>query len=230
MSDFEGFGKGFFDFFRELAKHNERPWFEANKDRYKETVVAPCLAFITAMAPRLEKISQHYVADPRPNGGSMFRIYRDVRFAKDKRPYKEHAAMQFRHHRGRDAHAPGFYVHLEPGRVFLGGGIWRPPSPDLALIRARIAKDPAGWSKVVGDKTLKKVAGGIRGDALKRPPKGFTGEEKHIEDIKRQSFFAMAEMDEKVAGSAKFLDRAEAGFKAATPLMRFLCKAVDVPF
>ena len=77
---FTGFGRDFFEFFEELAANNERPWFEANKDRYRETVVAACISFIEEMAPRLAGISRHYVADPKPNGGSMFRIYRDVRF------------------------------------------------------------------------------------------------------------------------------------------------------
>src|SRR3954470_13982118 len=95
-AEFKGFSKDFFAFFKELKANNERPWFEENKERYKASVVAPISDFITAMSPRLAKISKHFIADPRPNGGSMFRIYRDVRFAKDKRPYKEHAAVHFR--------------------------------------------------------------------------------------------------------------------------------------
>jgi uncharacterized protein (TIGR02453 family) len=97
---FNGFPRDFFSFFRELKAHNERPWFEANKQRFRDSVQAPMSAFIEAMAPRLTKISKHFTADPRPNGGSMFRIYRDVRFSKDKRPYKEHAACHFRHAAG----------------------------------------------------------------------------------------------------------------------------------
>src|SRR3954453_20816279 len=112
MAEFEGFGKAFFAFFRELAANNERAWFEANKPRFREDVQGGMSDFIAAMAPYLSKLSKDFVADPRPNGGSMFRIYRDVRFSKDKRPYKAHAACQFRHRFGRDVHAPGFYVHL----------------------------------------------------------------------------------------------------------------------
>ena len=105
--EFAGFGPGFFGFFEELSANNKREWFEPNKARYKEEVVGPLTAFIAAMGPLLAKISEEYVADPRPNGGSMFRIYRDVRFSKDKRPYKEHGACHFRHRLGKDAHAPG---------------------------------------------------------------------------------------------------------------------------
>ncbi len=111
-----GFSPGLFAFLEELAANNDRTWFAANKPRYQSQVVDQLVRFIAAMADPLEKVSPHFVADPRPVGGSMFRIYRDVRFSKDKRPYKEHAACQFRHAAGKDAHAPGFYVHLAPTR------------------------------------------------------------------------------------------------------------------
>ena len=228
--DFQGFPSSFFDFFTELANNNERSWFNANKERYREDVVAPISRLIAAMAPRLERISGHFVADPRPTGGSMFRIYRDVRFAKDKRPYKEHAACQFRHNLGRDAHAPGFYIHLAPDEVIFGGGMWMPPSPQLKSVREAIAKDSAGWRRASGNKKLKETFGGIAGDGLKRPPRGFDGDHPLIEDIKRKSFFAMRHEKPRIANSAKFLDEVEATFKAASPLMRFLCRAVDADF
>jgi uncharacterized protein (TIGR02453 family) len=228
--DFDGFPNSFFEFFNELADNNQRPWFNANKERYRDEVVAPMTRLIAAMAPRLERISKHFVADPRPHGGSMFRIYRDVRFSKNKRPYKDHAACQFRHNAGRDAHAPGFYIHLAPDEVIFGGGMWRPPSPQLNAVRVAIAKDAAGWRRVIGNKKLKDTFGGIAGERLVRPPKGFDGAHPLIEEIKRKSFFAMRHEKSKIAGSANFLDEVEASFKAAAPLMRFLCRAVGADF
>src|ERR1700741_353213 len=105
---FTGFSKDFFKFFRDLKKSNDRAWFEANKESFKSVVQGELSDFIAALAPHLAKVSPHFRADPRPNGGSMFRIYRDVRFAKDKSPYKTHAAAQFRHDAGKDVHAPGY--------------------------------------------------------------------------------------------------------------------------
>ncbi len=230
MSGFAGFSRDFFAFFTDLAKNNNREWFTENKDRYRTTVVEPMCGFIEAMAPRLAKISPHYVADPRPNGGSMFRIYRDVRFSKDKRPYKEHGACQFRHEAGKDAHAPGFYVHMAPDGVVYGGGTWKPPKPELERIRNAIAGDAAGWSKVVGDKALVECFGAVMGDGLKRPPRGFDPDHPHIEDIKRQSYFAMHHTDAAEAMRPDFADRVEHAFRSATPLMRFLTKALDTPF
>src|ERR1700730_2397407 len=103
---FTGFPKDFFAFFKELKAHNERPWFNDDQQRFRDNVQAPMSDFIEAMRPRLARISKNFVADPRPNGGSMFRIYRDVRFSKDKRPYKEHAAVHLRQS-NKDVHAPG---------------------------------------------------------------------------------------------------------------------------
>ncbi len=162
MTEFEGFPKDFFRFFDELQLNNNRDWFTANKPRYVESVVNPISHFIVCMAPRLAEISPHYVADPRPHGGSMFRIYRDTRFSKEKTPYKTHAGVQFRHEAGKDAHAPGFYVHLARDELFFGGGIWQPPGPQLNRIRDYIADNSRSWARIVNATKVKQV-GGIKG-------------------------------------------------------------------
>ncbi|MEM6532458.1 MAG: TIGR02453 family protein, partial [Myxococcota bacterium] len=105
------FSPALFKFLRDLEKNNNREWFQTHKPRFEEHVKAPLLRFIEDIEAPLMKVSKHIVADPSPSGGSMFRIYRDVRFSKDKRPYKTHAAAQFRHATGKDAHAPGYYMH-----------------------------------------------------------------------------------------------------------------------
>jgi uncharacterized protein (TIGR02453 family) len=115
-----------FKFLSQLASNNEREWFYANKNRYVSAVQDPALQFIADFAPKLAGISQHFVADPRSQGGSLFRIYRDTRFSKDKTPYKTHVAMRFGHVAGLGVHAPGFYLHIEPGSSYAGVGLWRP--------------------------------------------------------------------------------------------------------
>jgi uncharacterized protein (TIGR02453 family) len=227
---FAGFSPDFFAFFRELAANNDREWFAENKERYRDDVVAPISAFIAAMAPRLAAISPHYVADPRPSGGSMFRIYRDVRFSKDTRPYKENAGCQFRHAAGRYAHAPGFYVHLARDEVFFGGGIWQPPGPELQKIRRAIADRPDAWQAMLDDRAFKARFDGVHGDGLKRPPQGFAADHPHIADLKRKTFFAMRAAAPDDAMSPAFVDEVTTTFQVATPLMRFVCGALDVPF
>ena len=136
------FGPGLFSFLADLRANNNREWFQANRHRYDEEVLEPALAFIGAFAPRLEKISPHFRADARPSGGSLFRIYRDTRFSNDKSPYKTNLGIHFRHERAKDAHAPGYYLHIGPGEVFAGGGIWHPATEAATAIREAIVADP----------------------------------------------------------------------------------------
>ena len=227
---FPGFPKDFFAFFRELKTHNEKAWFEENKPRYRRSVQEPMSAFIEAMAPKLKTISKHFVADPKPVGGSMFRIHRDIRFAKDKRPYKENAGCYFHHDAGKDVHAPGFYMHFAPADVRFGGGLWMPASDALGKVRNAIAGEPAAWKKIVADRKFAAAFDGIRGDALTRPPRGFDPDHPFIEDIKKKSFFALHVGDEKLATSPALVDAVADGFAAAVPLMRFLCRAVGTSF
>ncbi len=230
MEQFTGFDKKFFDFFRDLSDNNNREWFQENKNRYEDHVVTPILAFITDIEPHLQKISPHFLAVPKKVGGSMFRIYKDVRFSKDKKPYKENAGCQFRHENGKDAHAPGYYLHLQPGNIFFGGGIWMPDGPALKKIRTEIAEKPQSWSKVINNKKFCDVFGEVDGESLKRPPRDFSADLKYIEDIKRKSFFAMHKGTMKAASSEAFLKEVTEAFKAATPLMKFLCKSLDQRF
>jgi len=226
---FAGFPQDFFGFFEELAVNNDRGWFNDNKGRYYESVVNPISAFIVCMAPRLRKISPHYLADPRPHGGSMFRIYRDTRFSRDKSPYKTHAGVQFRHEAGKDAHAPGFYVHLAADGLYFGGGVWLPPNPQLGKIRDAIVDNARTWSRIANDRRVRDL-GGIQGDSLKRPPRGFDPEHPHIEDLKRKSLYVMANADPRDTLKPGFIDQVEAAFRCAAPLNRFVCDALGLAF
>jgi len=229
MSDFRGFPTDFFGFFTELKKNNNRDWFSANKPRYFESVVHPMGEYITSVAPYLQRISPFYKADPRPHGGSMFRIYRDTRFAKDKTPYKTHAACHFRHEAGRDAHAPGFYMHIETDRVSFGGGIWRPPAKQLGLIREFIADNPSAWEKLVKSSAFRKL-GGIQGDSLKRPPRGYDPDARHLEDLKRKSFFLMANADAELALTPKLVTESARVFSTVAKLNHFITDALELAF
>lgn len=230
MTAFAGLPADYFKFFTELKANNNREWFNDNKARFRASVQEPLAAFVEAMAPRLKKVSKHIVADPRLNGGSVFRIYKDVRFSKDKSPYKVHGGVQFRHALGKDAHAPGYYVHLAPDEVFYGGGVWAPPPPNLLKIREAIRDGGAKWNKAITGAAFAKRFGGVAGDGLMRPPRGFDADDPHIDDIKRKSFFAMAASKPAAAKKPGFVDDVAAAFADARPLMKFLCDAVDAPF
>jgi uncharacterized protein (TIGR02453 family) len=216
-------------YLRDLETNNDREWFAANKERYEHHLLEPALAFIEDFAPRLERISPRFRADARRSGGSLFRIYRDTRFSKDKTPYKTHLGIHFRHERAKDVHAPGFYLHIAPGEVFAGGGIWHPDTPTAGKIRDAIVADPDGWQQATGKAPFARVLE-LGGDSLKRPPAGFDSEHPLIDDLKRKDFFGWARLGERDATSPGFLDEYERVCVAAAPLQRFLCGALGLPY
>lgn len=230
MKSFAGFPSSLFAFLSELSNHNNRAWFNENKERYKADVVVPVTQFVSAMGDRLPEISDCFIADPRPNGGSMFRIYRDTRFSNNKKPYKENVGCQFRHYLGKNAHAPGFYVHLEPSRVFFGAGIWKPDSQALNQIRTAIADSPVHWMKIVNGKDFKQRFAELGGESLSRPPRGYDPDHPCIDDLKRKSFVVMQDVDPKMALSPDFIAEVDQAFKTAKPFMEFLAFALDLPF
>jgi len=216
-------------FFADLAANNDRDWFTANKARFEADVRTPLLAFIEAFAPKLHTISPHFVADSRANGGSMFRLHRDVRFSLDKSPYKTHAAAQFRHERRRDVHAPGFYLHLEPGGVFMGAGIWHPDGKTARSVRDAIVADPKRWQKATTSKRFAENLA-LAGESLKRAPRGYDPEHPQIEDLKRKDFICTGRFSDEQACSRDFFASFTKSCRAAAPLMAFLTDAVGLEY
>jgi uncharacterized protein (TIGR02453 family) len=218
-----------FRFLEDLRKHNNRAWFAKNKERYLDSVQEPALEFVRSFAPSLRKISPNLVADDRPVGGSLFRIYRDIRFSKDKSPYKTHVGIHFRHRVGRDVHGPSYYLHLQPGEAFAAVGLWHPERETLQKLRTALAEKPAAWRRAAhsGDFASRYR---LSGDVLKRAPAGFDAEHPLIEDLKRKDFVGVAMLDERTVTSRDFLPRYADLCRAATPYARFLCEAVGVPF
>jgi uncharacterized protein (TIGR02453 family) len=223
------FRPALFTFLRDLAANNDRDWFQANQQRYEEQVREPALQFIADFGPHLKAISPHFLAIPKKVGGSLFRIHRDVRFAKDKSPYKTSVGIQFRHARSRDAHAPGYYLHLEPASVFVAAGIWHPDAPSLAAIRRRLQEDPRGWRRAISDRELP-AGWGLEGDSLVRPPRGVGPDDPLVEDLKRKDFIAVRRLPQKELLAADFPRRFVTLCRQGSPLVRYLCGAVGVEF
>ena len=221
------FSSEFFGFLAELKLNNNREWFQTNRDRYRDLVLDPLVDFVADFRGCLREINPHFVADPRPTGGSIFRIYRDVRFSKDKSPYKTQAAMHFRHEMGREVHGPGYYMHLEPGEVYAGVGLWRPSSESLAKIRDAIATNPERWKRAVSSGEFA-AAYEMEGDSLKRAPRGYDPEHPMIEDLKRKDFVAAVQFAEEDACAADFIDAYADSCRRAAPFMEFLTTAVGL--
>ncbi len=230
MALFEGFPKGCIPFLKKLAKNNDRAWFSEHKQRYEDDVRTPALQFIEVMGPQLKKhLSPHFLALPKKVGGSLMRVYRDTRFANDKTPLKTNVGIQFRHELGRDVHAPGFYVHIEPGNCFLGAGIWHPESKVLGAIREFIADNPNAWKQATGAPAFRRNWA-LVGDTLVRPPRGFDAGHELIVDLKRKDFIACMNFDDAEIGSPKFVDFTIRHYKQCAALMSYLCMAVEADY
>ena len=220
------FGPAFFAFLKNLAKHNDRDWFARNKARYVRDVQEPSLRFIGDAGPRLQKFSAHLVADPKPFGGSLSRIYRDIRFSKDKRPYRTEVGIHFWHRLTTEVeHAtPGFYLHMSPDESYAASGIWRPEPKKLEKIRRAIVDRPEDWRRVLRGKP------NFEGEVYKRPPKGYDPAHPLVQDLMRKDFVATVPFKEKDVVGSDFLDEFLEACGSLNSLNRFLAVAVGLPW
>ncbi|MCK9192746.1 MAG: DUF2461 domain-containing protein [Nevskia sp.] len=235
-------------FLRELAQNNSREWFTAHKSDYEKNVKLPFLRLIADLAEPLKEISPHYVANPKPVGGSMFRIYRVTRFSGDKTPYKPWAGASFYHEatravtRGGDADhgtmgrldAPVFYLHIQPEHgedgSFLGGGLWHPQPETVKRIRTYMVNNPASWKSAIRSADFEKTFGALRGESLSRPPRGYDPAHELAEDLKRKDFVCSTRLDEAALLGPDLLDTLLARYQRASPLIDWLCGALDLDF
>jgi len=220
-------------FFRGLARHNAKPWFEAHRADYEQEVVVPMRALIEEMDVRLARFAPEITGHPKR---SMFRIYRDVRFSKDKSPYKTNAGCWFWH---RDADprvgdsaeggGAGFYFHLQPGSSFTGAGIWMPPRPLLGKLRDAIAEDPRGFELVVKNPSFVRRFGGLDDEhTLKRMPRGFAETHPAARWLKFQSFISGRDLSDKKVTSPRLAAVLQEDFSKLLPLVRWLNGALGL--
>ena len=223
MTKGQHFSPELFKFLKDLARNNDRDWFAANKDRFESVVRDPFLRFIADFAAPLGSISPSFRADPKPSGGSLFRIYRDIRFSKDKSPYKTHVAASFSHgDSGKDIQAPGFYLHLEPGSCFAAAGLWHPDARTLTAVRTAILERPKEWQAVRRSKLE------IEGERLTKAPRGFDPNHQFVEDLKLKDFVSSVMFSEKQVCAPGFLMEYTAACKKTVPLVRFLTTSVGL--
>jgi uncharacterized protein (TIGR02453 family) len=223
------FDDGTYRFLRALAKNNSREWFQAHKAEYEAHVRAPALALIADLQPALRAVSPHYRAEAKATGGSLFRIHRDTRFSNDKTPYKTHAGMYFFHARHKQVEAPGYYLHVEPGRCFVGAGLWHPQPDTQRKVRQFIHDNPAAWTAAVRSPAFRRRYG-LADESLQRPPRGFPADHPLIEDLKRKNFVASTEVDQHTVLGPRLRQTMESHFKGLAPLVDYLCAALDLEF
>ena len=219
-------------FLAELRDHNDREWFADHKDRAETAFYEPAFTFIEAIEPKLKTVSPFLTATAKKSGGSLMRIYRDVRFSNDKSPFKTNVGINFRHEAGKSMRAPGLYVHIAADEVFLAAGIWQPEKEPLRAIRDAIVADRVGWKRATRGKAFRGDAADgwkLAGDSLKRAPKDFDPEDPLIEDLRRKDFTAVADLKPGIESKGDFAAYCVGRFKEVRPLLRFLGEAVNLP-
>ena len=227
MEQHSYFTDDLFRFLEELRQHNERDWFQRNKERYETAVRGPFISLIGDLGTPLKKINPYMMADPRPVGGSMMRIHRDIRFSRDKSPYKTSVAAHFWDTRGKEGATPAYYLHLEPGHSMIGAGIWRPEPTALKKIRDAIVADGKRWQRVTSAADFRSSCGMV-GESLKRSPAGYDPKHPLIEDIKRKDFTASSPLDDRQVCSPNCMKSVLDAFRASAPFVRFLSDAIGL--
>ena len=224
------FSDASFKFLRGLARHNERAWFLAHKAEYDAAVREPFLRLLGDLQPGLAAISEHYRAEPKTVGGSLFRIHRDTRFSGDKTPYKDWQGARLFHARSRQVEAPSFYLHLQPGECFVAGGIWHPSTPVLRRIRQFIVDNPGGWQAAAHAPAFRRRFDLESEDMLVRNPPGFPADFRFIDDLRHRNFVGVRSIDDATMAGPRLRATLEKDLQALAPLVDYLCAALDLEF
>jgi uncharacterized protein (TIGR02453 family) len=221
---FAGFPKSGIDFLRKLKKNNNREWFHKHKQEYEEEVKFPMQCLIATLREKMRDAAPDFDFNPKK---AIFRIHSDVRFSKNKAPYKTNIAAAF-DVRGKKSptETPGLYVGIEPGSVFIGGGLYMPMGDQLKAIRKTIVEKPNEFLAVINGTKFKKRFGGIKGEMLSKAPLGFPKDHPMIAHLRHKQFFVGVEWkDESQCYSKKFADTVTDVFTDCMPLVRWLLKA-----
>lgn len=214
-------------FLRALARNNNREWFTANRERYERSLLAPLRDLVEEMDVRLAGFAPELIGSPKR---SIFRIHRDIRFSKDKSPYKRHAAFLLYHRAvggegaaGRTMGAAGYYIHIEPGNSFVGGGIYMPPAPVLRKLRSAIVDDPEPVLKTIHGARFRKRYGALDAEQqLVRVPRGFPVAPRTEGLLRHRSLTAWQTLDDDLVTSPRLPDELEAAMKDLLPLIRWV--------
>lgn len=210
-------------FIKELSANNDRNWFAVHKQEY-EAAKADVLTFISALIPLLAAIDPAFPKDSPPKKHLM-RIYRDIRFSKDKRPYKNNFGIYFSIN-GKGGNEPGYYINISPGNCFFAGGYWMPDATDLKKIREEIDYDQEGFLAIIENKQFSSVFKLDEEDTLKKAPKGYATDHPLIDILKLKSFSAIYPIDDEAFSRPDILEKIRFAFEQIYPFILFLRAAI----
>lgn len=211
-------------FIQKVAENNNREWFAENKHRYEEAK-SDALKLVSQIIPELSKVDPLISSETDPKK-SLMRIYRDVRFSKNKDPYKNNFGIWFSA-KSKGGNEPGYYLHIQPGKSFLAGGYWMPEPEHLKLIRQEIDYNFSDFEKVINDKDFKATFKLGFGNALKNAPKGYDPSDPNIEFLKLKSFEATTQIADEEFLKPTIVNKLISSFKTVNPLVAFLRNALE---
>ena len=220
MARFPGFPPQALKFLRQLERNNNR---EEHKKDYETYVKGPMHDLVMALGEDLEKFTSGFQTDPKK---AIYRMHRDIRFSNDKRPYKTHVAAAF-FPKAMEKHAgAGYYFHLAPGEIFLGAGVYMPGPKELSAIRKRLSKESASYRKLTSAAAFKRLFGEVRGERLKRPPKGFSPDDTALDLLLGKQFLASAQLPAELAETPQLQTEIAKRFQTLQPWIDWLNSAV----
>jgi uncharacterized protein (TIGR02453 family) len=206
-------------FLRALKRNNDREWFKSRKDRYEAHVRGPMIALIERLAGDFRQFAPEIVASPKT---SLYRIYRDTRFSDDKTPLKIQVSAAFRWRGLAKGEGAGLYLEVHPQWVWMGGGFWAPPAPQLVRIREHIAATWPEVDRIAHARAFRRVLGELEGERLSRVPRGYPRDHPAADYLRLKQFLAGREYPPEFATSARFYPALVETYKAIMPLIRFL--------
>jgi uncharacterized protein (TIGR02453 family) len=217
--NFRGLPKEGLQFLRSLKRNNNREWFQKHKSIYDTQVKQPMEALIEFMATEFDRFAPEMVASPKV---SAYRIYRDTRFSKDKSPYKTHIAAVFPRSGLGKHEGAGYYLHVAPTEVLIGGGLYMPLPEDLNAIRSHIAENAETFLGIVDGRPFRRLFGTIGGEQLSRVPRGFPPDHPAANYLRYKQFLASRTFEPDIATSGEFYKLVVETFRGMLPFIRFL--------
>lgn len=218
------FSTDFNEFFKELAANNHKDWFDIHRERYHKTIKEPFEVFVTDLVDELKKKDPRLNINPK---SAIFRINRDIRFSKDKSPYKLNRSAAIAPEGKKSIAQGGIYVELGPGRVMVGGGAFNPSKEELQALREAIAAHPKRFRDALADEKFREVYGEIHGDENKRlPTKELTKAAQKEPLIFKKSMYYLCESDPEMVASDDLMEAILKQYDAAKSIREFIAKAV----
>jgi len=216
---FAGFPPEALQFFRGLARRNNREWFLPRKPVFEEKVKRPMWELVEALNASLKQFAPDYATDPAK---AIYRFYRDTRFSKDKSPYKDHIAASFRRRVLPGQEGAGYYVAVSHKEVGIGGGVYMPSPEALLAIRNHLAEHHQEFRRITSTRAVRQLFGDVQGEQLTRVPKGFAKDHPAEDLLRFKQFLLYVELPAEIAVTPELFVEVQKRFRAMAPFLEFL--------